>query len=104
MATSMGVTRLRDEGAKVYRIRDELFEVGLSEVKSSLGNTLRCYDAERTICDILRYKKSTDIQDLQVALNSYFRSGKRDFGKLLRYAELFSVEKIVRQYLEVLLP
>jgi len=104
LAKTMGVSRLREEGIKTYRIREELFEIGLSTVSSSFGHTLRCYNAERTICDILRYRKSTDTQDLQVSLNTYFRSRNKDLNTLLRYAKLFSIEKPVRQYLEVLLP
>lgn len=103
MATSMGVTRLSNEGIKVYRIKDELFEIGLSETRSSFGHVLRCYDAERTICDILRYKDKIDIQDLQVALNTYFHSSQKNLSILIKYASIFSVENLVRQYAEVLL-
>ena len=104
LAKTMGVSRLHKEGIKTYRINEELFEIGLSAVSSSFGHTLRCYNAERTICDILRYRKTIDTQDLQVSLKTYFRSRSKDLNSLLKYAKLFSIEELVRQYLEVLLP
>jgi len=103
LETSMGATRLREEGLRVYRTRSELFEVGLSEVRTPLGHLVRCYNAERTICDIIRNKRNVEIQDIQTAVKSYFRSRHKDIPLLMRYAKLFLVEKAIRQYTEVLL-
>ena len=103
LKTSSGATRLRKEGIKVYRTRQELFEIGLAETKTPFGHFVRCYDAERTICDVVRSRNNVEIQDMQTAIKDYFRSGQKDIPLLMRYAKLFSVEKIIRQYTEVLL-
>jgi predicted transcriptional regulator of viral defense system len=96
-------TGLNKEGVRVYKIKCELFEEGVTQVKSPFGNTLRVYNAERTLCDLVRSRRNIEIQDLQSAVKGYIKSKNKNIPLLMRYAELFSVEKIIRQYLEVLL-
>ncbi|MCL2020271.1 MAG: type IV toxin-antitoxin system AbiEi family antitoxin domain-containing protein [Oscillospiraceae bacterium] len=96
-------TALNKEGVRVYKIKNELFEEGLMQVESQFGNDLRVYNAERTICDLIRSRRNIEIQDLQSAVKGYVKRKNKNIPLLMRYAELFSVEKIIRQYLEVLL-
>ena len=96
-------TALNKEGVRVYKIKNELFEEGLMQVESQFGNDLRVYNAERTICDLIRSRRNIEIQDLQFAVKGYVKRKNKNIPLLMRYAELFSVEKIIRQYLEVLL-
>jgi predicted CopG family antitoxin len=44
-----------------------------------------------------------EAQDLQTAIKEYVRRKDKNIPLLMRYAKAFSVEKIIRQYLEVLL-
>lgn len=96
-------TGLTKEGIKVFKVKADLFELGLSNARSPAGHELRVYNPERTICDLLRSRRSVEIQDLQTGLNEYVKSKERNIPLLVRYAELFSVEKLLRRYLEVLL-
>ena len=61
------------------------------------------YDLERTICDLLRSRNNMEMQTFQGALKMYARRKDKDLRTLMRYAGMFRVEKILRQYLEVLL-
>jgi hypothetical protein len=97
-------TGLSKQGVMVYKIKAELFEEGIMKADSPAGHAIRVYNAERTICDLLRSRRNIEIQDLQEALKGYVRSRERNIPLLMRYASLFSVEKITRQYVEVLLP
>ena len=47
--------------------------------------------------------KIREMQTFQDALKAYARRKDKDLRTLVRYAKLFRVEKILRQYLEVLL-
>jgi len=96
-------TGLNKEGLKVYKIKNEIFEEGLKQIKSPFGNTLRVYNAERTLCDLVRNRRNIEIQDLQSAIKGYIKGKSKNIPLLMRYAKLFSVEKPIRQYLEVLL-
>ena len=94
---------LNKNGVKVYKIKDELFGEGLIQARSPSGHSLRTYGPERTICDLLRSRRNIEIQDLQTAIKEYVRLKDKNIPLLMRYAKSFSVEKPVRQYLEVLL-
>ena len=94
---------LTKSGVKVYKIKRELFEEGIIQTRSPAGHSLRVYNPERTICDLIRSRRNIEIQDLQTAIKEYVRLKDKNIPLLLRYAKAFSVEKIIRQYLEVLI-
>ena len=72
-------------------------------MQTPFGHPVPVYDLERTICDVLRSRNSMELKTLQSALKQYARRRDKDLRTLTRYARLFHVEKILRQYLEVLL-
>ena len=96
-------TRLKAEGLSVYTMKPELFDVGLSSGQTPFGHTVPLYDMERTICDLLRSRSRIEIQTFQGALKAYARRKDKNLRALMQYAGMFKVEKILRQYLEVLL-
>lgn len=101
--TGYNPTRLKDDGIKVFTIKTELHEVGLSIARTSFGHNVPVYDKERTICDVLRSRSQIEIQTFQDALKAYVRRKDKDLRTLMHYAKLFRVENILRQYLGVLL-
>jgi len=103
LATGTSSTRLAKHDIKIYKVKPELFETGIIEAQSPAGHTVRTYNAERTLCDLLRSRRNIEIQDLQAAIKGYVRMKEKNIPQLMRYAKLFSVEKLIRQYLEVLL-
>lgn len=96
-------TRLKADGLSVYTIKQGLHEIGKSTAQTSFGHVVPVYDMERTICDLLRCRSSIEMQTFQGALKMYARRKDKDLRRLMQYAGLFRVEKILRQYLEVLL-
>jgi predicted transcriptional regulator of viral defense system len=100
-STVRGVT-LKNEGHKVYYIKPELFELGLTQAQTPFGHTVRCYDAERTICDLLRSRRTVNAQEMQAGVRAYVAASEKNIPKLMRYAAAMSCENAVRQYLEVL--
>lgn len=96
-------TGLTKQGVKVYKVKEELHEEGVTEAQSPAGHTLRVYNPERTSCDMIRSRSNIEIQDLQTAIKEYIRLKEKNIPLLMRYAKALSVEKIVKQYLEVLL-
>ena len=61
------------------------------------------YDMERTICDIIRSRNKIGTETFLSALKMYVANPKKDLNKLNMYAKKFKLDKVVRQYLEVLL-
>jgi predicted transcriptional regulator of viral defense system len=103
LKTGTSSSRLSQQGIRVYKVKAELFGEGITEVRSPSGHAVRAYNAERTICDLFRSRRNIEIQDLQDAVKTYIRHNEKNIPQLMRYAKAFSVDKIVRQYLEVLL-
>lgn len=96
-------SHLKKENIKVHTVIAEWFEVGISSAKTTVGNTIRIYDKERCICDLIREKNRMDIQIFHTAMNSYFRESDKDIHKLMKYAAIFRIEERLRQYTEILL-
>jgi predicted transcriptional regulator of viral defense system len=96
-------TALNYENVKYYRVKEDLYEVGIITAKSPGGNDVKHYNAERTLCDILKGRSATEIQIVTDAFNRYARLDKKNIPLLSKYAKLFRVEEKLRSYLEVLL-
>ncbi len=94
---------LKGEGISVYTVKKELHGIGVTSMKTSFGHSVPVYDMERTICDLIRSRNHIEMQTYQDALKQYARRKDKNLRNLMNYARMFRVEKILRQYLEVLL-
>jgi hypothetical protein len=94
---------LTKHGIKVFKVKNEMFEEGVIEAETPTGQTVRVYNAERTICDLVRSRHKLDAQEVQATFKAYMGKNDKNIPLLLRYAKLLNVEKIIRRYLEVLL-
>lgn len=101
--TGYGTARLVADGIKVFTVKKELLEIGKDWIKTAFGHSVPMYDRERTICDLVRSRNHFEIQDFQTALKTYVRAKEKDLNKLMEYAKMFHVEKILREYMGVLL-
>ena len=82
---------------------DSVLDLGLCDIRTEYGNTVKAYDAERTLCDLLRGQRTPDVQLVTPAMKAYVRSKDRNPMKLISYARDLGVEPKIRNYLEVLL-
>lgn len=101
--TGYNTSKLNKDGLAVYTIKKELFDLGICTKQTVFGNDIRTYNMERSICDILRDRNKQDAAVVSDALKRYVRKSDKDLNQLIKYAELLRVEKILRNYLEVLL-
>lgn len=100
---SYNVSSVRANNIKTSQSVDSLFELGLTEVRTPAQNIVRVYNRERTLCDILRKGKHTDIQLISQAFKEYVGSLDRDIPLLSEYSKILKVSEKVRSYLEILL-
>lgn len=101
--TGCNPTKMKAEGIQVFTIKSELHGVGITTAQTPFGHTVPVYDMERTVCDLLRSRSRIEIQTFQGALKAYARRKDKNLRTLMQYAGMFRIEKILRQYLEVLL-
>lgn len=91
------------EECNCYYVKPELYELGIVMKKTTFGNEVRCYNAERTICDLIRSRSRMDEETVISAIKNYAAYKDKDLNRLAAYAEKFRVSKILKQYMEVLL-
>lgn len=101
--TGYNPSKLRSDGIKVYTVKKELHGDGIIMLRTPFGHMVPVYNMERTVCDIVRNRNNTEIQTFQSALKQYAMQKDKDLRLLMKYATKFHVDKILRQYLEVLL-
>jgi predicted transcriptional regulator of viral defense system len=101
--TGYGTARLVRDGIRVFTVKKDLLEAGRITVQTSFGHSIPIYDPERTICDIVRCKSRFEIQDYQTALKTYVSRDDKDLIRLMQYAQMFHVERKIREYMEVML-
>ena len=88
---------------KVYYIKPALFELGKTTLRTPAGNEVPAYDLERTICDVIRSRNKLGTETFLAALKLYAANPKKNLNQLNTYAKQMRVDKVLRQYLEVLL-
>lgn len=87
----------------VYRINDELFDLGIVEKKSPQGMKVRTYNLERTICDIIKDKDSVDIEIRNKAIKKAIKSKKFNASKMFEYAKKMNIYDKVKNYMEAII-
>ena len=95
--TNKSLPRTLKDECKCYYIAPELHQIGLIEVKTTFGNTVRCYNAERTICDLLRSRNRLDEETVLSSIKNYITFKDKDLNRLSQYATLFHVEKKINK-------
>ena len=101
--TGYNPSKLKEDGIKVYTVKKELHGEGVVMMQTPFGHSVPVYNMERTICDIIRNRNNTEVQAFQNALKQYAKRKDKDLRLLMQYASKFRVDRILRQYLEVLL-
>ena len=103
LPSGYNATALKESGIKVYFVKRSLWQLGSITVKSPHGNDIKTFNLERTLCDVLRSRNQMDTQFASTALKRYVQRKEKNLTSLYNYAKHFGVQKIVREYIEVLL-
>lgn len=94
---------LKKSGHKIFYVNRNLFDLGLISTKSPHGNDIRTTNLERTICDVVRSRNQINVQLVYEALKRYVSKKESNMDLLYRYAKQFRIQRIIREYIEVLL-
>ena len=94
--------RIDTQKVNVRYSNDDLFELGLTTIQSPQGMEVRCYDLERTICDIVKERSKIDPQIFSDAINQYLGNKTINSRRLMKYARALKVDDEIMKYIEVL--
>jgi predicted transcriptional regulator of viral defense system len=82
---------------------EETYPLGIMTLASPSGNSLKVYNIERTLCDMVRTRHKADIQVVNQAMRMYAGSREKDIGRLMDYAQRLRVKPKILTYMEILL-
>ena len=94
--------RVNNDLLNVHYIKKEYYDLGLTELELEKNFTVKVYNLERTICDIIRDRNKIDLQIFNTAINEYMKRKDKNLILLSEYAKIFKIDKILAQYMEVL--
>lgn len=82
--------------------RKRTFDLGIIELETMFGNKVKCYDKERSICDLFLRPDHYDYEDRIYAINEY-NNYYLDLKKLYDYAARLGVYNEVKNVYEVII-
>ena len=85
----------------VFYVDRDIYELGLIQIDTPMGNKVKAYDMERCICDIIRSKNRMDSEHVKHSIREYVKRKDKDLFKLSKYAEKLGIKKEVMDYVEV---
>lgn len=94
---------LNNKNVSLRYVKDDIFELGMINIKTINDLTVKCYDLERTLCDIIKDKNNMDKEIYSKALKEYARNKNKDILKLVKYAKKLDIEDEVVELMEILL-
>jgi len=81
----------------------KLYGVGITQCASPCGNSIKLYNLERTLCDVVRGDNSCDVHIVNQAMKQYAGYRNKNISRLVKYAELLRVKTKIVKYMEILL-
>lgn len=97
------MSKVRDDIVTHTDTVDESYNLGVVEIRTTLGNLVKVYDKEKTICDLIKNKNKIEFEVYVKALNNYAKAKDKNINKLMEYAKVMKIENKVRSQMEVIL-
>ena len=97
------LSKPKAEGILCSCAKEPYYSLGITKVQTPSGNAVAVYDAERTLCDVLRARNRVDVGIVTDAFKRYAALKEKNIPLLSQYAKMLKVEEKLRSYLEVLL-
>ena len=85
----------------VFYVDNDVYELGITEIETPMGNKVKVYDVERCICDIIRSKNRMDLEHVKYSIKAYLKRKDKDLVKLSNYAKEMGIKEEVMNYIEV---
>ena len=87
---------------EIHHYTEAILGIGVIQKKIE-GYIIRLYDAERCVCDAIKFRNKVGMDVCSEIINNYLKQPDRNLTKLMDYARQLRVGKILEQYLQVIL-
>lgn len=85
---------------KLHHYIEDVLNIGIVSMLID-GYTFRIYDVERCVCDAVKFRNKVGIDVCSEIISNYIQRRDRNISKLMDYARMLRVAKILEKYLEV---
>ncbi len=75
----------------LYFVNDKVYNIGKEKIKTKCGNTVMCYNLERTICDLIRSVKRLNEHDVNIMVKRYLKDKNCNLDRLYDYAKKMNI-------------
>jgi len=89
------------KNARVYYVNNEILNLGVIERRTNIGNLVRLYSAERTLCDFIKNKSNMDPEVYIKLVKTYPSFPDRDIHKLFHIAQQMDIAQKVQEIMEL---
>ena len=97
------LSKPKAEGILCSGAKEPYYSLGVTKAQTPSGNAVAVYNAERTLCDVLRSRNRVDVGIVTDAFKRYAAMKEKNIPLLSQYARTLKVEEKLRYYLEILL-
>jgi predicted transcriptional regulator of viral defense system len=84
---------------KAFRFSTNPYAAGV-EIHQIDGVSIRVYSAEKTLADAFKYRNKIGLDTAIEALRNYRNRRKPQFQKVMEFAKICRIERVIRPYLE----
>ena len=85
----------------MFYIKKEWYNIGLKEIEDKNGYTIKVYDIERSIIDIIRSYKRFDAKYVKRIVNKYLSSESKNIDLLLTYAQQLNIYNDIVKFMNL---
>lgn len=91
----------KPKGVSIHYVNKDLLNLGVICKKTNVGNVVRLYSAERTICDFIMNKKNIDPESYINFIKAYPKYQNRNIHELFHIAQKMNVLAEVQSVMEL---
>jgi predicted transcriptional regulator of viral defense system len=84
----------------LYYWQKKYHELGVVRQKIN-GYTVNIYDLEKSVCDAVKYRTKIGVDVSSEILKNYLKRRDRNISKLIEYAKVMRIEKVLKSYLDI---
>lgn len=91
------------ENINLYRINNQILDIGKIEIKTPYGNKVNSYNMERTVCDVINNKTNIDIEIANKAIKNCIKNKEFSASLMFEYAKKMKIYDKVKNYMEAII-
>ncbi|HKK95765.1 MAG TPA: type IV toxin-antitoxin system AbiEi family antitoxin domain-containing protein [Anaerovoracaceae bacterium] len=89
------------DSIRIHYVTKEIYDLGIIECQTMFGNTVKAYDLERTVCDLIKNRSEIETELFSKTINKYVRYENKDLNKLYEYSKKMKIYEKVKELLEI---